>query len=197
MAQEPSHRGSPQRLEEEMHTMRTASCAIVIVTMVAACSAGHRGADTASSAGMIGGDSLGASTPATATTASPAVKTATNDDVGRYITDAHGRALYMFKRDTRNTSTCTATDGCTIAWPPFSGSTPTSADASVQTPMLGAINRTDGGMQVTYHGKPLYYYDDDKKAGDTEGQGKLEFGGLWYLVSPKGQEITRGGKKPD
>jgi predicted lipoprotein with Yx(FWY)xxD motif len=103
----------------------------------------------------------------------------------------------MFARDSRNTSACTDADGCAIAWPPFSVSTPKSTDASVQPTMLGAISRTDARMQVTYDGKPLYYYEDDKKSGDIEGQGKFEFGGLWYLVSPSGQEIKAGGKLRD
>jgi predicted lipoprotein with Yx(FWY)xxD motif len=38
---------------------------------------------------------------------------------------------------------------------------------------------------------PVYYYEDDKQPGDIKGQGKNEFGGLWYVVSPGGQKITK------
>ena len=61
--------------------------------------------------------------------------------------------------------------------------------------MLGGFTRADARPQTTYDGRPLYYYEDDKKPGDIEGQGKLEFGGLWYVLSPSGQEIKSGGKK--
>jgi predicted lipoprotein with Yx(FWY)xxD motif len=180
-----------------MHTIRLASCAVGIAAMLTACSQRDRAADTSSSPGVIGdapaSANPNASSPATAGTTG-SVGTASAASVGRYLTDASGRALYMFERDTKNTSTCTVADGCAVAWPPFSASSPTSTDASVQAPMLGEITRADARTQVTYDGMPLYYYEDDKKPGDIEGQGKLEFGGLWYLVSPSGQKITTGGK---
>jgi predicted lipoprotein with Yx(FWY)xxD motif len=34
-------------------------------------------------------------------------------------------------------------------------------------------------MQWTYDGHPLYYYMEDKKAGDAMGDGK---GGVWHVV---------------
>ena len=39
--------------------------------------------------------------------------------------------------------------------------------------------RKDGKMQWTYDGHPLYYFADDKKAGDMMGDGK---GGVWHVV---------------
>jgi predicted lipoprotein with Yx(FWY)xxD motif len=170
-----------------MHAIRSASYAIVIATMLTACSARDRTADTSSSAGAI--ETATASERLPAAAASGSVGTASAADLGRYLTDARGRALYMFERDTRNTSRCTEADGCAIAWPPFTLGTPTTTDTSVQAKMLGAISRTDARRQLTYDGMPLYYYEDDKKPGDIEGQGKLEFGGLWYVVSPSGRAI--------
>lgn len=43
----------------------------------------------------------------------------------------------------------------------------------------GKTKRKDGAQQWTYDGHPLYYYDDDKKAGDAMGDGK---GGVWHVV---------------
>ena len=50
--------------------------------------------------------------------------------------------------------------------------------------------RSDGKPQVTYNGHPLYLFAADQKAGDTNGQGVNAFGGLWYVLSSSGDEIT-------
>jgi predicted lipoprotein with Yx(FWY)xxD motif len=36
-------------------------------------------------------------------------------------------------------------------------------------------------MQVTYKGAPLYYFSNDTKAGDTNGQGTA---GVWFVAAP-------------
>ena len=41
-------------------------------------------------------------------------------------------------------------------------------------------------MQVTYNGRPLYYYSKDKAAGDLLGQG---VGDVWWLLAPDGSEV--------
>jgi hypothetical protein len=50
--------------------------------------------------------------------------------------------------------------------------------------------------QVTYNGKPLYYYEKDSSPGDTKGEGAKQYGAEWYLVSPGGgkQEGKERGK---
>jgi predicted lipoprotein with Yx(FWY)xxD motif len=37
------------------------------------------------------------------------------------------------------------------------------------TGRLGIIHRSDGSTQVTYNGKPLYFYAGDVAPGDTNG----------------------------
>ena len=48
--------------------------------------------------------------------------------------------------------------------------------------------RTDGKLQLTYAGHPMYYY-----AGDAPGrilcQGVTEFGGLWLVVRASGKAV--------
>ena len=56
--------------------------------------------------------------------------------------------------------------------------------------MLGTTPRSDGKAQVTYNGHPLYTFAGDQKPGDTSGQGVNAFGGLWYVVSPAGNQVT-------
>lgn len=61
----------------------------------------------------------------------------------------------------------------------------------VDATLLGTITRDDGTLQVTYNGWPLYLFAGDTAAGDTNGQGLDEFGGLWFLVSPAGEAIEQ------
>jgi predicted lipoprotein with Yx(FWY)xxD motif len=120
-------------------------------------------------------------------TASASLGTAWAPTVGRYLTDAKGRAVYMFVIDRRNASACEG--ACAAAWPPLSASAVTSADPMVRPALIGKFSRVDDRQQTTYNGMPVYYYEDDEEPGDIKGQGKNEFGGLWYLVAPSGSAI--------
>ena len=117
-------------------------------------------------------------------TGNAAIKLGQNDTLGSFLVDDKGMTLYLFTKDTPNTSNCY--DKCATAWPPLltSGNATTSdgADAS----KLGTTKRTDGSTQVTYNGWPLYYYVKDKAAGDVTGQ---DVGGVWYVISPAGDKV--------
>ena len=52
---------------------------------------------------------------------------------------------------------------------------------------LGSITREDGSTQVTYSGRPLYYYALDETPGDALGQGEND---EWFVVSTEGEAIT-------
>ncbi len=56
--------------------------------------------------------------------------------------------------------------------------------------MVGTTERSDGTTQVTYNGHPVYRFQGDKKAGDTNGEGLVAFGAAWYTLSPAGDQIT-------
>jgi predicted lipoprotein with Yx(FWY)xxD motif len=188
-----------------MIPMRIGARAATIAILLAACGRSDRSADTTSDitsgAAAVRDSAAGESTPAAAKpsggevvsdrSGAPArsISAASATAVGTYLTDANGRALYMFARDGKNASTCAATDGCAIAWPPFAALTRASSSPLVQPELLATISRNDNRRQSTYNGMPLYYYDDDERPGDIKGQGKQEFGGLWYLVSPSGRAI--------
>ena len=45
---------------------------------------------------------------------------------------------------------------------------------------LGTLTRTDGTMQATYNGWPLYYFAGDAAQGDANGQG---VGDVWFVAS--------------
>ncbi|HMG12409.1 MAG TPA: hypothetical protein VK571_04470 [Gemmatimonadaceae bacterium] len=171
------------------------SCVAVIATMLVGCAKKDGSADTTAAGTAI--DTSGAAArmaPDSAAAAAPAVALGTDSagGVGKYITDASGRTVYGFLKDTKNVSTCV--DACAAAWPPLGASTAASTDAAVKPAMVSVITRTDNKNQTTYNGMPVYYYEDDKQPGDIKGQGKNEFGGLWYVVSPSGQTVKRAVK---
>jgi predicted lipoprotein with Yx(FWY)xxD motif len=104
-----------------------------------------------------------------------------------YLTDTDGRSLYMFEKDKPDRSTCF--DACAATWPPVTTSgSPMAHNAGIDEKRLGTIRRPDGTMQVTYDHKPLYYYAQDKAAGDIKGQDLNQFGADWYLVKPDGKK---------
>jgi predicted lipoprotein with Yx(FWY)xxD motif len=135
--------------------------------------------------GAYGGGAAATTQPASSAAAggsasSNVVKTATDSKLGSFLVGEDGRTLYMYKPDSTNQSVCTG--GCATAWPPFTlanGETPTAGPGV--TGKLATFARSDGSMQVSYNGVPLYYFQQDKKAGDVTGQG---LGGVWFVVKP-------------
>ncbi len=54
------------------------------------------------------------------------------------------------------------------------------------TGTLSTITRSDGTMQATYDGHPLYTYVGDKAPGQNKGNGLNISGGLWYEMTASG-----------
>jgi predicted lipoprotein with Yx(FWY)xxD motif len=103
---------------------------------------------------------------------------------GRILFDGRGFALYGFTKDTARRSRCSG--ACAKAWPPYLVSGKPVAGRGVKPSLLGTIQRPNGRRQVTYAGKPLYYYVGDRKRLQVLCQNVREFGGLWLVVRPKG-----------
>jgi predicted lipoprotein with Yx(FWY)xxD motif len=121
------------------------------------------------------------------------VSVSESTDFGSILVDGEGMSLYLFMADTQDsgTSTCGDDDGCATEWPPLITDGDPVAGEGVDAALLGTITRDDGSTQVTYNGWPLYLFEEDTAAGDTNGQGIDEFGGLWFLVSPTGEAIQQ------
>jgi predicted lipoprotein with Yx(FWY)xxD motif len=132
----------------------------------------------ASSAPAVGAP---ASSRAAAESAAIAVKTG---PLGAYLTDGAGRTLYLFTPDKTTASTCYG--NCAAAWPAFTTSGAPTASGAAASGTIATSKRTDGTLQVTYDGHPLYYFADDTSAGDTKGQG---VGGVWFEVAPGGKSL--------
>jgi predicted lipoprotein with Yx(FWY)xxD motif len=110
--------------------------------------------------------------------AAPTLATRDASDLGIILTDQSGRTLYMYTQDDVGISTCY--QGCAAAWPPLMAQ-PDPVLPSSLPGVIGTTSRTDGGLQVTYNGMPLYYWAKDQKPGDTTGQ---NVGGVWFVVNP-------------
>jgi predicted lipoprotein with Yx(FWY)xxD motif len=109
--------------------------------------------------------------------------------LGSVLTDAKGRTLYLFTRDSGNTPSCTG--ACTSVWPPLTSSTAAQVGTGASASLLGTVSNAGGRQQVTYNGHPLYYYVGDVNPGDTNGEQLDQFGGLWYAVSPSGMQVSQ------
>jgi predicted lipoprotein with Yx(FWY)xxD motif len=138
-----------------------------------------------------GGDDGGsgsAATQAPTTTAAQAASGTTvavaSSELGDILVDADGRTLYAFTKDKGDQSACSGQ--CTGNWPALTGSA--TAGTGVQASLLSTSMQANGKSQVTYGGKPLYYFAGDAKAGDTNGQG---VGDVWFALSANGELVKK------
>jgi len=105
---------------------------------------------------------------------------------GMVLTNAQGRTMYWFAIDTPTASKCTGT--CLQYWPPVIG-TPTAASGTSLPKGFGTITSSDGQVQATYDGHPLYTYMGDTTAGQISGNGLNLSGGLWWAMTPTGAKL--------
>jgi predicted lipoprotein with Yx(FWY)xxD motif len=128
-----------------------------------------------------------ASSGPTSTDASRSTLTVRGSSFGRILFDGRGFALYAFTRDKKGPSRCYG--ACALAWPPYIVSKRALASAGVKRSLIGTVRRGDGKRQVTYAGRPLYYYVGDRKAGQVLCQNVNEYGGLWLVVRGSGKLV--------
>src|SRR5947209_5195573 len=127
--------------------------AVAVALLVAAC----------------GGSSYSSSSPPasaspsvnqTTSGSNPAVALSTaSGSLGRYLTGASGRALYIWVADANSMSSCSG--ACAAAWPPLTAGALPKVMGGASAANLSLIARSDGTKQVAYKGRPLYYYAGD------------------------------------
>jgi predicted lipoprotein with Yx(FWY)xxD motif len=144
------------------------AAAVAATALVACSSAGASPTPSSSPSG---------SSPAAA--AANTVKTATIAGV-TVLTSSKGFTLYSFAPDTSTMSKCNGT--CAQSWPPVTGP----VTAAGVTGTFGTIKRTDGSVQATFDGHPLYTFVGDTAPGQNKGNGLNAAGGLWHEITASG-----------
>jgi len=152
------------------------------LALLAACSSKSNSTGSSNATAMTPSSSA-----ASGSASSAAVKT-TRGSLGTFLTDSSGRTLYLWMADKSDQPTCY--NSCAQFWPPLLTKSAPTAGSGVDAGKLGISKRTDGTTQVTYNGHPLYYFAEDRAAGDTTGEGNNGFGALWWVVGPNGAAIT-------
>jgi predicted lipoprotein with Yx(FWY)xxD motif len=130
---------------------------------------------------------LSSTTAATPENRTGTVIKAAKSQFGMMLFDGTGQAIYLFDKEQTTKPECYG--ACAAAWPPvLSEGTPTAKSGTRQN-LLGTTKRTDGKIQVTYGGHPLYYYAHEAK-NEVKCHNIQGFGGLWLVVTPAGQSAA-------
>ncbi len=169
---------------------RIAMAAVPALLMLGACTSTTAAAPAAPATSVAAATSAPASA---ASSAAAAVKTAdattlalkmADSSLGSILVDGNGKTLYLFTKDSPNTSACAGQ--CLVAWPPLIGK-PT-VGSGVDDSKLGSFTRADGSVQATYNGWPLYYWKGDAKAGDVAGQNVQS---VWFVIDHDGNAVKK------
>jgi predicted lipoprotein with Yx(FWY)xxD motif len=150
---------------------------MLLALVAVAAAAAVLAACSSSATSSTNGSGSTSSSPAAATAGS--LKTATIGGV-TVLTNAAGFTLYSFAPDTPTASHCNGT--CAQNWPPVTGP----ASAAGVTGTFGTIKRSDGSVQATFDGHPLYAFVGDTAPGQAKGNGLNALGGLWHEVTTSG-----------
>jgi len=153
---------------------------LLALLAVAAAAAVLAACSSSGTSSTSGGSSTSTSSPAAATAGS--LKSATIGGA-TVLTSSRGFTLYSFAPDTSTKSNCNGT--CAQNWPPVTGP----VTAAGVTGTFGTIKRSDGSVQATFDGHPLYTFAGDTAPGQNKGNGLNVAGGLWH-------EITTSGSAP-
>jgi predicted lipoprotein with Yx(FWY)xxD motif len=118
---------------------------------------------------------------------SPTLRAQKVGNLGTVLVNSGGLTLYFLKGETAAHIQCTGS--CATNWPPLtvaSGVKPTLA--SGVSGQVATVQRSDGSLQVTYEGKPLYTFVGDSGPGQATGQGVANF----FAATPAGSAGTSG-----
>ncbi len=110
--------------------------------------------------------------------------TVRGSEFGSMLWGPKRQAIYGFERDERNRSRCYG--ACAAAWPPVYANGAPVAGRGVRPSLLGTTRRRGGRRQVTYAGRPLYFYAHEGR-GEVRCHNVNLNGGLWWVIGPDGR----------
>jgi predicted lipoprotein with Yx(FWY)xxD motif len=129
---------------------------------------------------------------ALATTSALTLGSAANSTLGKpVVISPQGRTLYALSPETSRHLLCKSAE-CFKVWPPVtvkSSKVKLKAGSGVQG-HLGILRRSNGTLQVTLRGEPLYRFSGDSGKAQDHGQGIESFGGKWHAVTASSSEAT-------
>ena len=161
--------------------MRITYLGLVVLALLATvgCSAGGSASVVSGrgSASMVSGrpvPSVHGPTPAPIT-----VEGMDTPELGVVLADLRGMTLYRFTKESGGKIVCLR--ACLKTWTPLR----VKRGAALHLPplikgKLGRVARSDGTLQLTFDGWPLYTYVGDRQPSDTLGNGK---DGEWFAIT--------------
>ena len=107
---------------------------------------------------------------------------------GKMLYNKQRQAIYIFEKEKNKKSRCYG--DCARGWPPVLTKGKKKGKPKgikgVKQKLLGTTKRRGGARQVTYNGKPLYYYYDERP-GQVFCHTVIQYGANWAVIHPSGR----------
>jgi predicted lipoprotein with Yx(FWY)xxD motif len=164
---------------------RTGTLVLAVVLTLAAC--GDDAPSAADGGATDGGATVRADRPEVEPASEPRSGTKIQvggSEFGTMLFGPRDQAIYIFERDPKGRTVCYGE--CARAWPPVLTKGTPRAATGVRKSLLGTVRRRNGTRQVTYAGKPLYYYAHEGR-GEVRCHNVNLNGGFWWVVGPNGK----------
>jgi predicted lipoprotein with Yx(FWY)xxD motif len=161
-----------------MMTFRRSALSLALLVLVALLAACGNSSTTTGSPAATSTPTAAPTTPAASSAVVSTASATVNGKAATILTDAQGRTLYYFTKDTATSSACTG--ACLQNWPPLLSTGSGAPTSSTSLPGSLSVVTTPSGQQVTYQGHLLYTFAGDTAAGQTNGEGKF---GVWFVAT--------------
>jgi predicted lipoprotein with Yx(FWY)xxD motif len=106
---------------------------------------------------------------------------------GHVAGDQKGWTLYRFDDDTADPSKSNCDGACAAKWPPILAKD-TPKLKGIARSQVGTVVRSDGQVQLTIHGWPVYRFAADGGPAKTKGVG---VGGKWFAITATGKKAVK------
>jgi len=162
---------------------RTIATVFIVLTLVFGAATGYllatQGGSTSTTTLTTTAISTNTTTVTSAASGVQSVGIAYKSGIGFYLVNGSGMTLYYRTTDIQSNGTSTCTGSCVGIWPVFYTKSLT-LPPGLNATSFKAMTRPDGKQQLTYDGWPLYFFSEDRKPGDVNGQG-IE--GIWFALN--------------